>query len=480
MIRGKIFDILGRFSSAELRRFGDFAASPYFNRNKKIAALADIFISHAPDFESLELEKKALFDTLYPGKEYKDSAIRTLISDLTRLAERFIVEQALEDNPMLMEKMLAASFREKHLYALFEKKLSEVRSLLDNGAVSREDYGVIAGILQEVCELNYLKHLENVEKVKDGFFEAIMYSKLEYYKTFLGIYKEMLSHNLSYKYEPDAKLADEFARLGNEVESDPEIKEKHPSIYAEYLCCMILLRYKGESSYYKKLFDYINKFKKKFTAEELHSKYLVALNYCTHHLDRHTKKFLDESLKVIRAMEEDTLKELRYMEPNSFEAIASCMIYARHTDWLVKFLKRNIKKLPDELQDNTRNYLLGRMYFTIGEYDKALEYLAKVKYLRIHHYTHSKVLMAQIYYSFGEYDNCLTSLDLLKRYVKRKEIMVTDTYNMMNDFAVYAARLAILAGNKNEKGLMRLEKDLSDMKESVLKSWILDKVKMLK
>ncbi|HCV50501.1 MAG TPA: hypothetical protein DGP89_04080, partial [Saprospirales bacterium] len=79
----------------ENNAFKKFLLSPYFNKNKSLIALHDIYTNYSE--KQLELEdKKTIWNSILENKNYNDSKFRKLNSDLLKLFEQFIRIEAFE------------------------------------------------------------------------------------------------------------------------------------------------------------------------------------------------------------------------------------------------------------------------------------------------------------------------------------------------------------------------------------------------
>src|SRR4030095_14538542 len=86
----KVIDLLKTFNKADFKRFGDFAASPFFNKLQNVTRFYDAIKEFYPDFSSSGFTKEVVFKTVFPGEAYNDGRFRALCSHLFSLAEKFL------------------------------------------------------------------------------------------------------------------------------------------------------------------------------------------------------------------------------------------------------------------------------------------------------------------------------------------------------------------------------------------------------
>ena len=80
MKNSKLISLLKSFSENELKEFRKFIDSSFFNKEGKyVLRFYNEVRKHYPDFTNASLERKNLFEKLYPGKSYDDVINRKLI-----------------------------------------------------------------------------------------------------------------------------------------------------------------------------------------------------------------------------------------------------------------------------------------------------------------------------------------------------------------------------------------------------------------
>ena len=89
MISRNLILILSGFSRSEFLKFDDFVNSPYFNKEPRVKLLWSSLKEYYPDYS--KATKEEIFGKIYPGKEFVESRIRNLCSDLNLLAEKFLM-----------------------------------------------------------------------------------------------------------------------------------------------------------------------------------------------------------------------------------------------------------------------------------------------------------------------------------------------------------------------------------------------------
>ena len=98
MIKSSLLEILRTFSLKEYREFGEYVISPYFNKNEAVIKLYDYIRLHFNDIGSDKFEKEKVFSEIFPNVEYNDGFMRTIMFNLTQLAEDFLAYNNYKTN----------------------------------------------------------------------------------------------------------------------------------------------------------------------------------------------------------------------------------------------------------------------------------------------------------------------------------------------------------------------------------------------
>ena len=138
MLSKKLITLLQTFSKQDLQQFDKYVRSPFFNEQEELVRLFEL-INVELAKPVFELTKQAAWKKLFGNKAYKDVFMRRLNSELTRLAEGYLVQRGIKKKPICIERPLAQkalniSALEKHFIYLFRfiermHEKSEIRNL---------------------------------------------------------------------------------------------------------------------------------------------------------------------------------------------------------------------------------------------------------------------------------------------------------------------------------------------------------------
>ena len=118
MQNSSLIKLLKILSTDEINSLKNFLKSPYFNRNHNCEKLFAILCQYHPDFTSSKLEVEKLFYRIYSKeKPYQNHAanFRTLLSQLKKCINQFLILEALEKNNSQKQLLLLDAYSEREV-----------------------------------------------------------------------------------------------------------------------------------------------------------------------------------------------------------------------------------------------------------------------------------------------------------------------------------------------------------------------------
>jgi len=96
MLSSSLTDILRSFSKKEIKEFGLFVESPYYNTSEATTKLYYEIIKFYPAFSSRNYDKEYLFSKVYRGGILKEDLLRKLLSNLIKLTNEFLKQESVK------------------------------------------------------------------------------------------------------------------------------------------------------------------------------------------------------------------------------------------------------------------------------------------------------------------------------------------------------------------------------------------------
>jgi hypothetical protein len=227
MQKSKLISILSKFSKDEIKNFGKFISSPYFLKGRDLYPAYRLLIKYYPDFDSHELTEEHFYKTINPGKKFEKSSsvhlIHVLFSELTALAEKFMVYSSIESGKYdyYYNIFLAESYRDKNINEPVLKILKKNTKLLDND-MNKFDYYMKR--LETNMSVSGVLYTQN--KNKDGYEYSrnnLMYIYAVIFDLMNKFVNEYFVNSYSYNFEYKG-----FALIKQFIETfSPELLRKN-------------------------------------------------------------------------------------------------------------------------------------------------------------------------------------------------------------------------------------------------------------
>jgi len=201
-----LISLLKTFSLREMKEFDKFLRSPYFTEGKNIRhriiyGYFKLLSDYHPDYSNNGLTKEHLYSELYPGSKYNDGIMRKLNSDLTSLAEQFLLQEEFASEKFEQKRYALISISKRGLDKHFNKIAYEADCILENDKLRPEYYENKENLVSIINNNAYFKtdmlKMYDLQKEADYFFFYFLCRALE-------LYRNMKNHgtifNIDYKY----------------------------------------------------------------------------------------------------------------------------------------------------------------------------------------------------------------------------------------------------------------------------------------
>src|SRR4030095_15041188 len=165
MENSALIAILKTFSTEEIKEFGLYTESPFFNKNKNVIYLYALLKNMYPKFSVKNLEKENLFSKIFPGKKYNDENMKTLIYLLSRLAEKYMAFKKYNEEPYAERNYLLSTLDNRKLDKHFRKYEKRTEGELNNAG------GIDLELINEKIHFG---------KIKSTFYSERNYDELIY------------------------------------------------------------------------------------------------------------------------------------------------------------------------------------------------------------------------------------------------------------------------------------------------------------
>lgn len=485
MIIKSIYNIAKSFDKKDWTEFGKFVRSPYFvsgninkilfnriklifgNKRRKKELTADIFV-------------KFLFET----KELKNAAKQTLnnrLSVFLKVMEEYLIIK--NGNDFERKSKLLAEYFSRNLQFEMERNLKQVKKSINENSFADEYY-----YIQKIYSLDseYLLSQKNnpmafqAFQMQTNFHLADFLEKLFYYN--LEFYLEEFYGN-----KPERNIYEILYKQINKSNLIEEIKNRKSRIYYKVLIRYYLFNLFKENNweqFHREInilfFGNETKFSRKFRL----SVYSFLESFYTSKINLGDSKFVRIMFDLMKRREKNNLmpdfsKGLFSM--NIFNNFITIGLKVSEYKWVDEFIEKYSPALPKEIKDNEYCLNKARLLFSMKEYKKALEHLAKAENTVYdkYHFLHSR-LRLQVFYELSMTDEAYNEIDKLKHKLRNSKVSPEEAKRYTKDFINIYLSFLKARDNANIETINNIEYNIKSTKNIISKDWFLQKLTEMK
>lgn len=470
----KLVVLLKSFTKNETVQFDEFINSPFFNKNKSLTALYTQILKFYPQFDSEKFTEEHIYKKIFPGEKFDYFKIKNTISDLLALAVRFLKISSFENKEIDSELALLNILHERKLDTLYAQREKKLSAGLNNAQIKDEDNLLRQYQLGRINAAHYKFEKSSYEfgQIQNEFDAFLQYSLTG----LLRLYSKMIINsghgNIRFNKEMFENVW-EYAKDKN-FENNPSCM-----IYRQ----IILLELSKNEEHYIKLESLKNEYSKNIPAEEHYYILLVQNAFAAYRLKLGDESYYPPRFLIFKEMFDNGFMDKNYIIFPNFISAYSSAIMAGEYEWADDLLPNAQKGVsPKEEVLNTIYYCKAFKAFTLGDYEKALEFFSKTNFKLYLMKVMVKSYSVRIYFELNLYEQALSAIDAFRHYLKTEKLMAEDQKTAHYEFMRLLTRFAELkiAGlnRKNPVDLELLRKQSEQMSSNPLgsKNWLIKKI----
>lgn len=471
MFSDKLLSLLQTFSKYELNRFRKFLLSPYFNDQEDVTRLFELVNGVLRDGgEALEmLDKDTVWKRLFPKARFDDAQLRRLASDLTRLAQRFLIEEFRQQDPLTealdLQKVLEKQDLPKHLAGAerqIEKLLKKSKGKSTNYyfAQFRQHWNIFNRASKIVVTTGYTEKLVDADFYLECFYlgqKLKLYIAWLQYRGFRVTEREVPVVPGFWKYLEDER----FAVI-------PLIR-----IYRKVILCFT--DSENENHFTELLADLVES-ANELTVTDRREFYYMAQNYCALKINQGKREYYREVFEIFRNMvEQQILVENGQLPEAVFKNIITSSLGVGEYDWTEQFIQEYADFLPSRIRENARMFNLAYVYFYKKNYEKVIEFLRDVEYSDVVYALGAKSMLLRTYYEQGEFLAMDSLMESFRIFLRRNKVISKNLKREYFNFLNLVKKLNTVKAS-DTKTLSELRQRISATSFSTPKKWLLEKI----
>ncbi|NOS85759.1 MAG: hypothetical protein HOP31_11510 [Ignavibacteria bacterium] len=464
----KLIKLLRTFSKDELRNFESFIRSPYFNNGAYLVKFFEETKKFGPKFSSIHFTKEKIFEKLQPSAVYNDAYMRKIISNLTKLADEFLIYNSFADKNNEKQLALLEQYRKRGLDADFEKLLNNTEKN-DPAAIHKDNdfnlYRLYGNAVNYHLDRDYKKVLEYYQKEADSFLKYSV-------SKFLEMYGDMINSQHMYQANFKMPLLDAVLNAAGENNFFDDLSLKVTTY-------TLLIDLTQEHNYYIKLKEALHEASSVLSRDTELNAYLALINFGIRKAHSGESKYYGEIGEFYdKMLEKGVLMEGNHLSYYYFINIVTNRIRMKNFEAAEEFINKYSERLHPEDKDDIVNFCYARLNFYLGKFESALVCIARINLQQTHIKLEVKNYLLMIYYELDMTEEAYYIIDSYKHYIKRDETASDFVMNTNRNFLdSYSGLLKLKVSHKSDEIELLLKKIGST--ETLNKQWLIDKGKEL-
>lgn len=454
--------ILSSFSDKEKNKFLNFLKSPYFNEDKNIIEIYELYLSG---------NGKNIYDKKQADK-------------LNSLADRFLAEISLDNNIYLKNKLIIQESTSRKLFSKTEYYLN-----LNEDLTSEENNDGEDNLFRKYeTYSNYWSHLLRQNKNYLGYDFNIL--ALEYLITFTIVESVKLSMNiigaeLRFEEAPKPTFGKYFLKelnmdsLVNFLRENNSPNSMLVDIYNKIFKSMLFLRSK---EYFISLMETIeanfDRLDKSVRSNVLTNAYNICLFRSKFNRSFYKKKLFEINKLLIKSgIYNEQNKE--YMSLAMYTSTLRNAIWNKELEWADKFVVDCIKYLEPEMRSNMKIYSNAYLSYARKNYEQTLSELEKIELTFRPMQYQVRLLRINSCYELRLYDKVKEYLAEFSKFLDLKE---KEYYFGVNAYVNYINAINKILDIKTGKKIFdeKMFDDLKSKDDIANKEWLLTKLEEIK
>lgn len=474
MHKTRLLVALRKMPPRDLTWFRKFLATDFFCKHADSRRLADLLLAHAPSFQSVELEKRLVFKTLFgEAASYNELKINNLNSDLLNLLLQFLAFCQYEKHPSQAHFDQLDALLELELDGQFEVAARRAFHEISESKTRSAGYWRAMGGYFERLDRQFIQHArrefdDNLQQQNDALDLAFLLDK---FRLACG----MLSRNLVVNGQYEPHFLDDVKRW---LAARPDWQTE--PVVQVYEAAISLLENLQAADY--------QRFKAILPAAadclppgELFALYNYALNFCIRQINAGRGDWYAEALDLYRELlRRGVLFRNGHLSPWTYKNIVTTGLRTRDLEWTASFIQDFREKLPPDERENAHAFSLAALFYEQKNFAAALSALQTVEFTDAGYALGAKIIQLKSWFALGEEEALVSLINSTRIWLKRQSKMPVygkrANLNFLRllrpIFQVKMGRDSLLPTAEIQKRLKFLRKKMAQTEPLANKDWL--------
>ncbi|MBN8568004.1 MAG: hypothetical protein J0M18_00110 [Ignavibacteria bacterium] len=430
MYNTQTIEILRKLDKDELKRFGDFLKSPFFNNSSFIVKIYEAAKKEYPAYTGSSLEPEKMFKKLYPSESFKDTRIRNLYAEFGNLLRKFLGYIEVESSELEFDIFVANSLARRNLGNISNKVINKTMEQYSGKIFWDDNYFLPMYSL-------YSTYIQNLNAGSKDYTKEHYSTQMRIQEVLIVLFFRELFILLSLqsfkKITPNAYTSkitiEEFTKV-IDMKNLFTYLESSENPYAAYIKLHYLLYYFNENTVteeeyyeikkelYKIIFDVMKQEAFSFIVTIIRAIFIKLIP-----IDKKFYGEIFELSKLFCKLKIFPNKHVPYLASGPFKDMFGPAVILMELDWAENFVKEYSQYLMEDIREDQYNYCMGNISFKRKNYELSLEYLNKIKMSEMSDKVNIRFFYMMNFIELKAYENALSSLQTIRQfYNDRKDI----------------------------------------------------------
>ncbi|MEL6865394.1 MAG: hypothetical protein AAFP19_13295 [Bacteroidota bacterium] len=469
MKNSKLLRVFLALSPEEIRRLDKFVRSPLHNRHKDVIRLFQYLRKHS-GAGLVDLDKKHLFDYLFPGEAFQMQKVHYVTSYLLRVIEDFLAWQEWDKDLTARNIYLLRAYEKHQLDRAFLQGLDRAFKQQSSQDLRNAHYH------QQYYQLQYEKYKQTLTegRMKQFNLQELVHSQdIAFISEKLKNACILLSHQTVVNQQYDTGL---LHAVLDYLEQYPNWLTI-PAIAVHYHAYRALMDMENDQ-HFVEFKNLLLLHANRFNMAELRDNFVMAINYCIRKANLGHAPYLKELFELYKSgLAIDVFLKNGILSRWTYNNIIIAGLNLQAYDWVHDFIYQYKERLAEKHQAGNFNFNLARYHFEKREYNAAMSLLLQREYDDLLHNLAAKTMLAKIYFRLEEEEALDHLLNSFRTYIYRKKVLGYHKENYLNIINYIRKLSALMPGDKQQSQKLRSEV----MATSILteKNWLLEQIEAI-
>jgi hypothetical protein len=455
MIKSNLVDLLSGLSGEELKEFGNFVKSPFFNKNKSVIKLFDYLKKQYPHFNEMKLNKSFVYKVIFGSAKYNDGFMRVLISNLTSLVKEYLTYVNSGNMPIRRKLFLLEELNCRKHAKVFRTVQKEIEEMLACVVNKDKFYFYNKAIFED--NLYYFnswnQKLSKKSKIQCNFSSKNMIDNYtrSYLIFCLETYRATLHRNNYGKLDIDLSFIEDVMKI---MEIHKDEFSNIPII--NLLFNEILLITKGEQQYFRALKKILLNKANNLTHVQNYSLLNILRRFSALETIKGNFKYENDIFIFYkRAISDNFLLHpfLKQINGDNFISIVRTALNINKTNWAVKFIKDYETLLSRDYHNDYISISKALIEFSNNRFESSLSLLNNIKINKPELLIMIKIILLKIYYEKSFYIESYLTIDSFRHLLPKSQNTYTPAFHESNRNFLKLYSSIIKAKEKNKPEL---------------------------